>query len=164
MALRNIVKDGDPILRKVCRPVEKFDDRLASLLDDMAQTMHEADGVGIAGPQVGIMRRLCVVDCYDEDGVIELVNPEIIKKSGEQTGSEGCLSFPGKFGTVTRPMHVTVRAQDRNGNIFEKSGEGLKARAFCHEIDHLNGVCFVDLATELHYENDSDGDVEDIEE
>ena len=147
MALRNIVKDGDPILRKVCRPVEKFDERLWTLLDDMADTMHEADGVGIAGPQVGIMRRLCIVDCYDED-------PEIIETSGEQTGSEGCLSFPGKFGTVTRPMHVTVRAQDRNGNIFEKSGEGLKARAFCHEIDHLNGVCFVAHATEIHYDTD----------
>lgn len=152
MALRNIVKDGDPILRKVCRPVEKFDDRLATLLDDMAETMHEADGVGIAGPQVGIMRRLCVVDCYDEDGVIELVNPEIIATSGEQTGGEGCLSFPGKYGTVTRPMNVTVRAQDRNGEWFEKSGEGLKARAFCHEIDHLNGVCFVDLATDIRDE------------
>ena len=146
MALRNIVKDGDPILRKVCRPVEKFDERLASLLEDMAETMHAADGVGIAGPQVGMMRRLCVVDCYDDEGVIELVNPEIIAASGEQTGSEGCLSFPGKWGTATRPMNVTVRAQDRNGNWFEISGEGLKARAFCHEIDHLNGVCFVDLA------------------
>ena len=164
MALRNIVKDGDPILRKVCRPVEKFDERLWTLLDDMADTMHEADGVGIAGPQVGIMRRLCIVDCYDEDGVIELINPEIIETSGEQTGSEGCLSFPGKFGTVTRPMHVTVRAQDRNGNIFEKSGEGLKARAFCHEIDPLNGDCFVDLATEIHYDTDEKADAEDIEE
>ena len=104
------------------------------------------------------------MDCYDEDGVIELINPEIIETSGEQTGSEGCLSFPGKFGTVTRPMHVTVRAQDRNGNIFEKSGEGLKARAFCHEIDHLNGVCFVDLATEIHYDTDEKAYAEDIEE
>lgn len=159
MALRNIVKDGDPILRKVCRPVEKFDDRLAALLEDMADTMHAADGVGIAGPQVGMMRRLCVVDCYDGEGVIELVNPEIISASGEQTGSEGCLSFPGKWGTVIRPMNVTVRAQDRNGNWFEISGEGLKARAFCHEIDHLNGVCFVDLA-----ENVVDEDLEEIEE
>ena len=159
MALRNIVKDGDPILRKVCRPVEKFDERLWSLLDDMAETMHDADGVGIAGPQVGIMRRLCVVDCYDDEGVIELINPEIIESEGEQVGSEGCLSFPGKWGTVKRPMNVTVKAQDRNGNWFEVSGKELKARAFCHEIDHLNGVCFVDIA-----ENVSDEETEDAEE
>lgn len=154
MALRNIVKDGDPILRKVCRPVEKFDERLATLLDDMAETMHAADGVGIAGPQVGMLRRLTVIDCYDDEGVVELINPEIIETSGEQTGNEGCLSFPGKWGTVTRPMKVTVRAQDRNGNWFEVTGEGLKARAFCHEIDHLNGICFVDLADEIRDEED----------
>ncbi len=156
MALRNIVKDGDPILRKVCRPVEKFDERLATLLDDMAETMHTAEGVGIAGPQVGIMRRLCVVDCCDGEGVIDLVNPEIIASSGEQTGSEGCLSFPGKWGTVTRPMNVTVRAQNRKGEWFEVSGEGLKARAFCHEIDHLNGVCFVDLAKDIVDESEEE--------
>ena len=142
MALRNIVKDGDPILRKVCRPVEKFDERLWTLLDDMADTMHEADGVGIAGPQVGIMRRLCIVDCYDEDGVIELINPEIIETSGEQTGAEGCLSVPGEYGIVTRPMYAKVRAQDRYGEWFEVEGEGLTARCFCHEIDHLDGVVF----------------------
>ena len=161
MALRNIVKDGDPILRKVCRPVERFDERLATLLDDMVETMHDADGVGIAGPQVGMLRRLCVVDCYDDEGVVELVNPEIIASSGEQTGNEGCLSFPGKWGTVTRPMEVTVRAQDRSGNWFEVKGEGLKARAFCHEIDHLNGVCFVDLTDEVVDENEED--LEEIE-
>ncbi len=149
MALRNIVKDGDPILRKVCRPVEKFDMRLWDLLDDMTQTMYEADGVGLAGPQVGMMRRVCVVDCYDGEGVVELINPEIIAAEGEQTGNEGCLSFPGLWGTVTRPNKVTVRAQDRNGNWFEVTGEELKARAFCHEIDHLNGVCFVDVAKEV---------------
>ena len=142
MALRNIVTDGDPILRKVCRPVEKFDERLAMLLDDMAETMHKADGVGIAGPQVGIMRRICIVDIYDETGAIELINPVVVEKSGEQTGGEGCLSFPGKFGTVTRPMHVTVRAQDRNGQWFEVEGEGLTGRCFCHELDHLDGVLF----------------------
>ncbi len=156
MALRNIVKDGDPILRKVCRPVEKFDERLEQLLNDMAETMHAAEGVGIAGPQVGIMRRVCVVDCYDGEGVIDLVNPEIITASGEQTGSEGCLSFPGKWGTVTRPMNVTVRAQNRKGEWFEISGEGLKARAFCHEIDHLNGICFVDLAKEIVDEDEEE--------
>ena len=154
MALRNIVTDGDPILRKKCRPVEKFDERLAMLLDDMAETMHKADGVGIAAPQVGIMRRVCIVDTYDDTGVVELINPEIIETSGEQTGGEGCLSFPGKWGTVTRPMNVTVRAQDRNGNFFEVSGEALKARAFCHEIDHLDGVCFVDIAKDVKDEEE----------
>lgn len=154
MALRNIVKDGDPILRKVCRPVEKFDDRLGELLDDMRETMTSADGVGIAGPQVGIMRRVCIVDIRDEDGTIELINPEIIASEGEQTGSEGCLSFPGKWGTVTRPMQVTVRAQNRKGVWFQKTATELKARAMCHEIDHLNGVCFVDVASEVHDERE----------
>ncbi len=156
MALRKIVKDGDPILRKVCRPVEKFDMRLWDLLDDMTQTMYEASGVGLAGPQVGMMRRVCVVDCYDGEGVVELINPEIIAREGEQTGSEGCLSFPGLWGTVTRPNKVTVRAQNRYGEWFEVTGEELKARAFCHEIDHLNGVCFVDLASELGRETEEE--------
>lgn len=160
MALRNIVTDGDPILRKVCRPVEKFDERLAMLLDDMAETMHKADGVGIAGPQVGIMRRICIVDIYDETGAIELINPVVVEKSGEQTGGEGCLSFPGKWGTVTRPMNVTVRAQDRNGKTFEISGEGLKARALCHEIDHLDGICFVDIAKDIRDEEDETEEIE----
>ncbi|HPD88217.1 MAG TPA: peptide deformylase [Oscillospiraceae bacterium] len=149
MALRTIVLDGDPILRKVCRPVEKFDDRLAQLLDDMAETMHGAEGAGLAAPQVGIMRRAVVVDVGDDDGVIELINPEIIAAEGEQEGHEGCLSFPGQWGVVVRPMNVTVRAQNRNGEWFEISGEALKARAFCHEIDHLNGVCFVDIAKRM---------------
>ncbi|HPR39981.1 MAG TPA: peptide deformylase [Oscillospiraceae bacterium] len=149
MALRTIVLDGDPILRKVCRPVEKFDDRLAQLLDDMAETMHGAEGAGLAAPQVGIMRRAVVVDVGDEDGVIELVNPEIIAAEGEQEGHEGCLSFPGQWGVVVRPMNVTVRAQNRKGEWFEMSGEALKARAFCHEVDHLNGICFVDIAKRM---------------
>ncbi len=149
MALRTIVLDGDPILRKVCRPVEKFDDRLAQLLDDMAETMHKTEGAGLAAPQVGVMRRAIVVDVGDEKGVVELVNPEIVAAAGEQEGHEGCLSFPGKWGIVTRPMTVTVRAQDRRGEWFEITGEALKARAFCHEIDHLNGVCFVDIAKRM---------------
>lgn len=142
MAIRNIVKEGDPVLRKVSRSVLAFDEKLADLLDDMAETMHKADGVGLAGPQVGMLKRVCVVDVGD--GVIELVNPVIIEAEGNEEASEGCLSSPGDFGIVARPTKVTVRAQDRNGKSFTVTGEGLKARAFCHEIDHLNGILFKD--------------------
>lgn len=142
MAIRNIVKDGDPILRKICRSVLNFDERLATILDDMAETMYEADGCGLAAPQIGMLRRFCIVDVGD--GVIELINPEIIETSGSQTGDEGCLSFPGEFAEVERPMTVTVKAQDRNGEFFTVKGEGLKARAFCHEIDHLDGIVYKD--------------------
>ncbi len=142
MAIRNIVKEGDPVLRKVSRSVLAFDEKLADLLDDMAETMHKADGVGLAGPQVGMLKRVCVVDVGD--GVIELVNPVIIEAEGNEEASEGCLSSPGDFGIVARPTKVTVRAQDRNGRSFTVTGEGLKARAFCHEIDHLNGILFKD--------------------
>ena len=142
MAIRNIVKEGDPVLRKVSRSVLAFDEKLADLLDDMAETMHKADGVGLAGPQVGMLKRICVVDVGD--GVIELVNPVIIEAEGNEEASEGCLSSPGNFGIVARPTKVTVRAQDRNGRSFTVTGEGLKARAFCHEIDHLNGILFKD--------------------
>ena len=142
MAIRNIVKDGDPVLRKICRSVINFDDKLATLLDDMVDTMYEANGVGLAAPQVGILRRICVIDVGE--GPIELINPAIISEEGDQIGDEGCLSIPGQSGLVKRPMKVTVKAQDRNGNTFEISGEGLLARAFCHEIDHLNGVLYTD--------------------
>ena len=142
MALRNIVTEGDSVLRKTCRSVLNFDEKLAQLLDDMKETMDKAEGVGLAAPQVGILRRVCVVDVGD--GPIELVNPVIESVEGEQVGSEGCLSLPGKSGIVCRPMKVTVRAQDRNGNTFTVTGEELKARAFCHEIDHLNGILYVD--------------------
>ena len=142
MAIRNIVKEGDPVLRKVSRSVLAFDEKLADLLDDMAETMHKADGVGLAGPQVGMLKRVCVVDVGD--GVIELVNPVIIEAEGNDEAGEGCLSSPGDFGIVARPTKVTVRAQDRNGKSFTVTGEGLKARAFCHEIDHLNGILFKD--------------------
>ena len=143
MALRNIVTQGDPILNKKCRPVTEFDEKLANLLDDMFETMHNANGVGLAGPQVGILRRVVVIDAEDED--IELVNPEIVSVSDEtQTGLEGCLSVPGKWGIVTRPNHVRVRAQDRNGKWFEVEGEGLTARAFCHEIEHLDGHLYTE--------------------
>ena len=144
MAIRNIVTEGDSILRKTCRSVLNFDERLAQLLDDMKETMYKAEGVGLAAPQVGILRRVCVVDVGD--GIIELVNPVIESQEGVQEGSEGCHSLPGKSAVVRRPMKVTVRAQDRNGNTFTVTGDGLKARAFCHEIDHLNGILYVDKA------------------
>ncbi len=144
MAIRNILKYGDPTLRKVSRSVVNFDERLATILDDMKDTMYDADGCGLAAPQVGILRRYCIIDVGD--GLIELVNPVIIEKSGVQNENEGCLSIPGDYRTTVRPMKVTVRAQDRNGNTFTVTGEGLKARALCHEIDHLDGKLFIDRA------------------
>ena len=142
MAIRNIVKNGDDILRKVCRSQLTFDDRLATILDDMKETMYAADGVGLAAPQVGILRRYCVIDVGE--GIVELVNPVITETEGEQIEQEGCLSFPGEYGDVKRPEKVTVRAQDRFGNNITVTGEGLMARALCHEIDHLDGVVFKD--------------------
>ena len=148
MALRNIVTQGDPILNKKCRPVTEFDEKLANLLDDMFETMHNANGVGLAGPQVGILRRVVVIDAEDED--IELVNPEIVSVSDEtQTGLEGCLSLPGKWGIVTRPLRATVRAQDRYGDWYEYEGEELLARAFLHEIDHLDGHLYPEIAEKM---------------
>ena len=143
MAIRKIHEVGDPCLTKVCRPVTEFNDRLHALLDDMADTLEEAGGVGLAAPQVGILRRVCIVE--DEQGeIIELINPEIIKTEGEQTGLEGCLSVPGKYGIVTRPMVVRVRAQDRYGTEFEVEDEELTARCFCHEIEHLDGHLYTE--------------------
>lgn len=147
MAIRNIVKEGDEVLRKKCRPVEKFDQHLWTLLDDMAETMHKAGGVGLAAPQVGIIRRVVVIDVGD--GVIELVNPKIIMKAGEQVSAEGCLSCPGEYGITSRPMYVTVKAQDRYGKEFTKEGEGLLAKAFCHELDHLEGIIFKDIVQRM---------------
>ncbi len=147
MAIRNIVKDGDSILLKKCRPVEKFNERLWVLLDDMAETMHAANGVGLAGPQVGLLRRVVVIDVGE--GVIELINPKIVAYSGEQDGPEGCLSFPGEYGMVKRPNYVKVRAQDRNGKEFEIDGRELLARAFCHELDHLDGVVFTSRVSRM---------------
>lgn len=146
MAIRTIRKLGDEVLRKKCRNVDKIDDRTLTLLDDMADTLYDANGVGLAAPQVGVLKRIAVVDIGD--GLIELINPEIIEQSGVQEGSEGCLSVPGKYGEVQRPKRVTVRATDRNGKVFEITGEDLLARAFCHEIDHLDGIVFVDKVTE----------------
>lgn len=142
MAIRNIVKIGDDILRKVCRTQLTFDDRLHTVLDDMAETMYRAEGVGLAAPQIGILRRYCVVDVGD--GLLELINPVILETDGEQVGEEGCLSIPGEYGMVNRPEKITVRAQDRNGNTFTFTVEGFKARACCHEIDHLDGVLYID--------------------
>lgn len=142
MALRKVVTKEDPILRKKSRPIEKFDDKLASLLDDMAETMYAADGVGLAGVQVGMLRRVVVMDIGE--GLIELVNPEIVEEEGEQFAEEGCLSIPGEYYETIRPATVKVKAQDRNGQWCVYKGEGLKARCFCHEIDHLDGILFTD--------------------
>ena len=148
MALRNIVTEGDSVLTKVSRPVTKFDRRLHVLLDDMTDTLVDAGGVGLAAPQVGVLRRAVVVDT-GEDGILELINPEIIEESGEQTGLEGCLSVPGKYGIVTRPNYVKVRAQDRDGNWFEAEGEELIARCFCHELAHLEGQLYTAVAERM---------------
>ena len=145
MAVKEILKFGNETLRKPCHPVEKFNLRLNLLLRDMADTMYKADGVGLAAPQIGILRNVVVIDVQDEHGLIELINPEIVSSEGEQAGPEGCLSAPGRRGYVVRPNKVTVRAQDRHGKPFEITGEGLLARAFCHEIDHLNGVLYIDV-------------------
>lgn len=142
MAIREIREKGDEILYKKCKAVMKFDEKLHILLDDMYETMQSRDGVGLAAPQVGILKRAVVIDVGD--GKIELINPEIVEESGEQTGSEGCLSVPGVFGEVTRPNVVTVKAQDRNGKWFKITGKELLARAFCHEIEHLDGKLFLD--------------------
>lgn len=143
MGIRKILTDKDPALHKVCKPVTDFDKKLHKLLDDMAQTLEEANGVGLAAPQVGILRRVVIVDTGD--GILELVNPTIIESSGEQIGAEGCLSVPGKYGLVKRPNVVKVRAQDRNGKWYEAEGEELIARCFCHELDHLDGVVYTQV-------------------
>ena len=148
MALRNIVTVGDSVLSKVCRPVSKFDRRLGILIDDMIDTLVDSGGVGLAAPQVGVLRHVVVVDT-GEDGILELVNPEIIEQSGEQTGLEGCLSVPGKYGIVTRPNLVKVRAQDRYGEWFEAEGEELIARCFCHELAHLDGHLYTEIADRM---------------
>ena len=153
MALRKIVLQGDECLTKVCRPVTDFNGRLHTLLDDMTDTLLDSGGVGLAAPQVGILRRVCVV-LNEDDEVIELVNPEIIFTDGEQTGLEGCLSVPGKYGVVTRPEVVRVRAQDRNGDFFEVEDFDLTARCFCHEIEHLDGHLFTEHTDRLMTEEE----------
>ena len=163
MALRNIVQDGDPILKKVCRPVTKFDDRLGTLLDDMKETLLAANGLGLAAPQVGILRRAVIV--VDDNGeMLELVNPEIIDRKGEQDGLEGCLSVPGKWGYVKRPEWVKVKAQDRNGNWFEVDGKDVTARCFCHELGHLDGHLYVELTDRLYTSEELDAMAQEDEE
>ena len=143
MGLRKILTDKDPALHKVCRPVDSFDWRLHKLLDDMRETLIDANGVGLAAPQVGILRRVVLVDNGQE--ILELVNPELVETDGEQVGAEGCLSVPGRYGLVKRPNHARVRAQDRDGNWFEAEGEELTARCFCHELDHLDGILYTQV-------------------
>ena len=144
MALRKIVVQGEDCLNKVCRPVTEFNRRLHLLMDDLLDTLSEAGGAGLAAPQVGVLRRACVVMDDDTEEYIELINPSIIAQSGEQTGPEGCLSVPGKWGLVTRPNYVRVRAQDRDGKWFEVEGEGLTARCYCHELEHLDGHLYTE--------------------
>ena len=143
MGLRKILTVDEPALHKVCRPVEQFDRKLHKLLNDMADTLVDSGGVGLAAPQVGILRRVVLVDTGDE--ILELINPEMLETSGEQEGPEGCLSVPGKYGLVRRPMYAKVRAQDRDGNWFEAEGEELIARCFCHELDHLDGIVYTEV-------------------
>ena len=147
MALRNILTEGNPTLNKVCRPVTAFDERLATLIDDMKETVVHANGVGLAAPQVGVLRRVVVVDLGDE--IVELVNPRILESSGEQDGLEGCLSVPDRFGMVKRPNYVKIEAQDRHGDWYEYEGEGLIARCFCHELEHLDGHLYTEKAYKM---------------
>ena len=156
MGLRKILTVKEPSLHKMCRPVEKFDGKLHKLLDDMKETLLDAGGVGLAAPQVGILRRVVVVDTGEE--ILELVNPELLETSGEQVGAEGCLSVPGKYGLVKRPMVARVRAQDRNGDFFEAEGEELIARCFCHEIDHRGGIVYTEFMERYLTEEELNGE------
>ena len=153
MAKLKILKIGDETLRKVCRPVDAVTPRIIKLLDDMTETMRAADGVGLAAPQVGVLRRVVVIETPDE-GLIELINPKIIAYSGEQESEEGCLSVPGRWGVTKRPMNVTVRALDRHGKTFDMTGSGLLAKAFCHELDHLDGKLYIDVQIQALTEKD----------
>ena len=143
MGIRKILTVDEPALHKTCKPVENFDKKLHNLLDDMRQTLIDSEGVGLAAPQVGILRRVVLVDNGEQ--ILELINPEIIETDGEQIGAEGCLSVPGKYGLVKRPYYAKVRAQDRNGDWFECDGEELTARCFCHELDHLDGIIYTEV-------------------
>ena len=143
MGIRKILTVKEPALHKVCKPVENFDSKLHNLLDDMRETLIDSEGVGLAAPQVGILRRVVLVDTGEE--ILELINPTLVETDGEQTGAEGCLSVPGKYGLVKRPYYAKVRAQDRDGNWYEYQGEELIARCFCHELDHLDGIIYTEV-------------------
>ena len=158
MGLRKILTDKDPALHKTCKPVTAFDSKLHKLLDDMAETLAEANGVGLAAPQVGILRRVVIVDVGDE--IVELINPTMLETDGEQVGAEGCLSVPGKYGLVKRPYYAKVRAQDRNGEWFEVEGEEIIARCFCHELDHLDGIVYTEVMERYLTEEELMGDDE----
>lgn len=149
MAIRNIVTEEDEILQKPCRKVEKFDRRLHQLVEDMKETLKAAQGAGLAAPQVGILRQICIIDAVEGEEPLVLINPEILSAEGEESGAEGCLSFPDQWALVSRPTKVTVRAQDEEGEWFETTGEELTARCFCHEIDHLHGVVFLEKAERM---------------
>lgn len=155
MAIRDILTDKDPALHKKCHPVTRFDEKLCSLLDDMRDTLAHANGAGLAAPQIGILRRVVVVVDTNDD-MLELVNPELVARDGEQDGLEGCLSVPGMWGYVKRPMHAKVRAQDRRGNWFEAEGEEIVARCFCHELEHLDGHVFTEHVDRLYTGEDLD--------
>ena len=159
MGLRKILTTDEPALHKVCRPVEKFDWRLHKLLDDMRETLAQANGVGLAAPQVGILRRVVLVDTGEN--ILELVNPELLETDGEQEGAEGCLSVPGKYGLVKRPYYAKVRAQDRNGEWFEAEGEELIARCFCHELDHLDGIVYTEVMERYLTEEELNAEAEE---
>ena len=156
MGIRKILTVKDPALHKVCKPVEKFDGKLHKLLDDMRETLIESNGVGLAAPQVGILRRVVIVDTGEE--FLELVNPTLVETSGEQEGAEGCLSVPGKYGIVKRPYYATVRAQDRFGEWYEVEGEELIARCFCHELDHLDGIVYTQVMERFLTEEELEAD------
>ncbi|MDY4753748.1 MAG: peptide deformylase [Candidatus Faecousia sp.] len=159
MGLRKILTTDEPALHKVCRPVEKFDWRLHKLLDDMRETLAQANGVGLAAPQVGILRRVVVVDTGED--ILELVNPELLETDGEQEGAEGCLSVPGKYGLVKRPYYAKVRAQDRDGAWFEAEGEEIVARCFCHELDHLDGIVYTEIMERYLTEEELNAEAEE---
>jgi len=161
MGLRKILTDKEPALHKVCKPVTNFDSKLFKLLDDMRDTLIESGGVGLAAPQVGILRRVVLVDVGEEDSeIIELINPEMLETDGEQYGPEGCLSVPGKYGLVKRPYYAKVRAQDRNGDWFVAEGEELIARCFCHELDHLDGIVYTEKMDRFLTEEELSGEDE----
>ena len=156
MGLRKILTDAEPALHKVCKPVTVFDRKLHKLLDDMQETLEQANGVGLAAPQVGILRRVVIVDTGEE--ILELVNPTLVETDGEQEGAEGCLSVPGKYGIVRRPYYAKVRAQDRDGNWYEVEGEELIARCFCHELDHLDGIVYTEIMERFLTEEELEAD------